>query len=88
MLEIMYATGIRVSEMVSIKLGDLADDYTSVLILNKGKSQRVVPFYQQGSNHLKKFLDISKFENKDKSIFLFPSNSKLGHITRNRFSDT
>ena len=39
MLEIMYATGIRVSEMVSIKIGDLADDYSSVLILNKGKSQ-------------------------------------------------
>ena len=85
MLEIMYATGIRVSEMVSIKIGDLADDYSSVLILNKGKSQRVVPFISKVQIILKKFLDISKFENKDKSIFLFPSNSKLGHITRNRF---
>ena len=85
MLEIMYATGIRVSEMVSIKLGDLADDYTSVLILNKGKSQRIVPFISKVQIILKKFLDTSKFENKDKSIFLFPSNSKLGHITRNRF---
>lgn len=85
MLEIMYATGIRVSEMVSIKIGDLADDYSSVLILNKGKSQRVVPFINKVQIILKKFLDISKFENNDKSIFLFPSNSKLGHITRNRF---
>ena len=46
-----------VSEMVSIKLGDLADDYTSVLILNKENPKELF-LYQQGSNHLKKLHQI------------------------------
>ena len=42
MMEILYATGIRISELVEIKNGDLSEDFSSVLIKGKGGKQRVV----------------------------------------------
>ena len=43
MLEILYATGIRISELVSLKVGDLSDDLSYMVILNKGERQRLIP---------------------------------------------
>ena len=85
MLEIMYATGIRVSELVSIKIGDLADDFSYVVIINKGKNQRVIPLILKVQEILKYYLSELEIDKNNDGIFLFPSNSKLGHITRNRF---
>ena len=83
MLEILYATGIRVSELVSLKVGDLADDLSYIIILNKGRRQRVVPLISNVQIILKKYLNTLESTNVKK--FLFPSISKFGHITRNRF---
>jgi integrase/recombinase XerD len=85
MLEIMYATGIRVSELVSIKIGDLADDFSYVVIINKGKNQRVIPLILKVQEILKDYLSALEIDKNNDGVFLFPSNSKLGHITRNRF---
>ena len=86
MLEMLYATGIRISELVSLKLGDISEDYSFIIILNKGRKERIVPLISKVQNLLKKYLNILK-GNKTKSIknYLFPSNSKSGHITRVRF---
>ena len=56
MLEILYATGIRVSELVSLKIGNLADDYSSIIILNKGSKERVVPLIVKVQHILKDIL--------------------------------
>ena len=86
MLEMLYATGIRISELVSLKLGDISDDYSFIIILNKGRKERIVPLISKVQNLLKKYLNILQ-DNKAKSNknYLFPSNSKSGHITRIRF---
>jgi len=86
MLEMLYATGIRISELVSLKLGDISDDYSFIIILNKGRRERIVPLISKVQNILKKYLNIL-LDNKAKSSknYLFPSNSKSGHITRIRF---
>ena len=86
MLEMLYATGIRISELVSLKLGDISDDYSFIIILNKGRKERIVPLISKVQNILKKYLNILQ-DNKTKSNknYLFPSNSKSGHITRIRF---
>ena len=86
MLEMLYATGIRISELVSLKLGDISDDYSFIIILNKGRRERIVPLISKVQNILKKYLNILQ-DNKAKSNknYLFPSNSKSGHITRIRF---
>ena len=84
MMEILYATGIRISELVEIKNGDLSEDFSSVLIKGKGGKQRVVPLFGKVKEVLKKYLFEKRHFN-IKSSFLFPSNSKFGHITRHRF---
>jgi len=86
LIEILYATGIRVSELVSIRLGDISDDYSSVIIRGKGGKQRSVPLFGKVMIVLKKYINfLNQLEQKKKSLFLFPSNSKFGHLTRNRF---
>jgi len=86
MLEMLYATGIRISELVSLKVGDISDDYSFIIILNKGRKERIVPLISKVQNVLIKYLKILQ-DNKAKSSknYLFPSNSKSGHITRIRF---
>ena len=86
MLEMLYATGIRISELVSLKLSDISDDCSFIIILNKGRRERIVPLISKVQNILKKYLNILQ-DNKAKSNknYLFPSNSKSGHITRIRF---
>ncbi len=86
MLEILYATGIRISELVSLKIGNISDDYSFLIILNKGRKERIVPLISNVQSILKKYLNNSR-DNKIKSSinYLFPSNSKLGHLTRVRF---
>ncbi len=86
MLEILYATGIRISELVGLKIGNISDDYSFIIILNKGRKERIVPLISRVQNILKKYLKILQ-NNKKKSgeNYLFPSNSKSGHLTRIRF---
>ena len=43
-LELLYATGIRVSELCGLDLGDLDDSRQTVLVLGKGNKQRAVPY--------------------------------------------
>ena len=84
MLEILYATGVRISELIKIKKGDINDDLSSILIKGKGGVFRVVPLFGRAIVTLKKYLK-SQEKIKLRNSFLFPSSSKDGHITRHRF---
>lgn len=88
MMEIMYATGIRVSELVGLKIASLKEDFSSILILGKGKKERYVPLTETAKaatiEYLKVRENLIKNESKG-SIFLFPTKSKSSHITRIRF---
>ena len=87
MIELLYATGVRVSELVSLKLGDINDDLSQIIINTKGNKERVIPIISSVKRQLNNYLNELKTDlNKKKGpIFIFPSNSKQGHITRNRF---
>lgn len=88
MMEIMYATGIRVSELVGLKIASLKEDFSSILILGKGKKERYVPLTETAKAAIIEYLKVREnlIKNESKgSIFLFPTNSKSSHITRIRF---
>ena len=88
MLEIMYGTGIRVSELINLKISSFRDDYSSILILGKGKKERFVPLTSIATKIIIKYLDVRQnfiSDNNNDFGYMFPSNSKSLHLTRIRF---
>jgi integrase/recombinase XerD len=57
MLELLYATGLRVSELVSLKLGQLSQDMGVVRILGKGSKERLVPVGEEALDWARKYVD-------------------------------
>ncbi len=88
LLEILYSTGIRVSELVTLKLSSIDGNMEFLIVKGKGRKERLLPILPKTRQILIKYLEIREFFLK-KNIkdygFLFPSNSNFGHFTRNRF---
>ena len=89
-IELLYATGVRVSELISIKLNNIDLNKSTILIDPplKGKSriERIVFFGSQTKFVLEKYLEYRKieFSKIDDSPWLFPSNGIEGYLTRRR----
>ena len=89
MIEILYATGIRISELVEMKLSSIYAEKNFLLIQGKGNKERLVPISESTEDKIRKFLEVrSEFlMNDSESKWLFPSKqSSSGHITRQRFN--
>lgn len=87
MLEILYATGIRVSELVSLKCSSFLDDGKFLLIKGKGDKERIVPLTEVAINAITKWLNIRQgIATVSQSEWLFPSTRRNQHITRERFA--
>ncbi len=59
-LEMLYATGIRVSELVSISLNDIDNHLGIVLVMGKGKKERYIPFGSFAEEALNAYTEISR----------------------------
>lgn len=84
MLEILYSTGLRVSELVSLKKANVDKEKEWISVIGKGDKERLVPLNNKSKQALEKWLATLPV----KSVFLFPTtlNAKSGHITRERFA--
>jgi len=70
-LELLYSSGVRVSELINIKLSDIDLNNERILILGKGNKERYVLFGDRCKNLLIKYLDESRiFLNKKDSEYL------------------
>lgn len=69
-LELMYATGVRVSELVNIKISDITRSNQSILVLGKGSKERIVYYNNVCKNILDKYLNIYPLLNKKQSEYL------------------
>lgn len=57
MLELLYATGLRVSELVSLKVGDVNLDVGYLMAFGKGSKERVVPMGESAQEWVKRYID-------------------------------
>jgi len=89
LLELLYATGLRVSELVSLPLSSVRGGERVMTVKGKGGRERMVPLTSTARTaldtyleHIKPYLE-SVASGKEP---LFPSRSKEGHLTRQRFA--
>jgi integrase/recombinase XerD len=86
MLETMYATGMRVSELINLQFNDLNLKDAYIIVLGKGKKERIVPLNDAAIKYLTIYLNEYRnniLKNKDSS-YLFISNARKP-ITRQGF---
>lgn len=56
-LELLYATGIRVSELTSIQVGDVDFHYSIIRVMGKGRKERIIPFGQFASLAMQDYIE-------------------------------
>jgi len=85
MLEVLYATGVRVSELVSIKVEDVNLDLGFILTLGKGSKERTVPLGKSAINWIRRYMAIRpRLVGKNSSPFLFVTGKGVP-LTRQSF---
>ncbi|KEJ88347.1 site-specific tyrosine recombinase XerD [Sulfitobacter donghicola] len=92
LMELLYATGMRVSELVGLPVSATRGDPRLLLIMGKGGKERMVPLSPDARDALAlwiKLRDENEAERAAKKLpasrFLFPSRGKEGHLTRHWF---
>ena len=93
MMELLYATGMRVSELVSLPVAATRGDPRLLLILGKGGKERMVPLSPPARAALAAWLtqrdadqaQANESRGQPPSRYLFPSRSSDGYLTRHRF---
>lgn len=80
MIELVYASGLRVSELCELPLTAILGD--KLLIHGKGAKERIVPMHAGAIAALQKWLAVRDDE---KSKYVFPGGGASGHITRDGF---
>lgn len=92
LMEVLYATGMRVTELVSLPVSSARGDPRMLLVLGKGGKERMVPLSPPAREALADWLrardeveEMVVAKGGQRSRFLFPSRGKSGHLTRHRF---
>lgn len=87
LLETLYATGLRVSELVSLPVSVARSDQRFLLVRGKGSKERIVPLSSKARDALQLYLDLrDKRADYEDNPWLFPSTSESGHLARQVFA--
>lgn len=90
LLEVLYATGLRVSELVGLPVSAITRDGRMLIVLGKGGKERMVPLTEPATLAVQAYLCVrdgylTGAASRLGSPWLFPSRSSEGHLTRVRF---
>jgi integrase/recombinase XerD len=87
LLEMLYATGMRVSELVQLPLSAVARDQDFIVVRGKGGRERLVPLTRKAREAIAAYKAVrnSFIPKGAESKWLFPSSGRRGHLTRQRF---
>jgi integrase/recombinase XerD len=93
LLEMLYATGLRVSELVGLPLSAISEGNQFIMVEGKGGRERMVPLSEPAQKAVARYLEVrNQFIGMDETAqrqapWLFPSRtSDSGHLTRQRFA--
>jgi integrase/recombinase XerD len=86
LLEILYATGLRVSELVALPASAARQDARMLMVRGKGNKERLVPLNGAAKTAMAKYLQLCEEAGPAKSKWLFPSFGDSGHLTRQHFA--
>ena len=92
LLEVLYATGLRVSELVALPLSAARSDARMIVVRGKGNKERLVPLNEASRRAMADYLaamqalKTDKQKNAASSKWLFPSFGESGHLTRQHFA--
>ena len=83
LMDLLYATGMRVTELVSLPVAAVRGNPDMILVRGKGGKERMVPLSPGARDAVILWLSVrDQDEAHTKSTFLFPSRGKQGHLTR------
>ena len=92
LIEVLYATGLRVSELVALPLSASRSDARMIVVRGKGSKERLVPLNEASRRAMADYLaameapKASNTANAAGSKWLFPSFGESGHLTRQHFA--
>jgi integrase/recombinase XerD len=85
MLEVLYSSGLRVSELVELKVGNIHSDIGFLRVVGKGNKERLVPIGREALKYLKIYLEEIRIhapshENFSSYVFLNRSGKKMSRV--------
>ncbi len=86
LVELLAATGLRVSELVGLKYGAVQAERDFLTIKGKGGRERMVPVSKRAQAVLRDYVDVLKSRADVQSVWLFPSHGQGGALTRQHFA--
>ncbi|MBP2147869.1 site-specific tyrosine recombinase XerD [Xanthobacter flavus] len=82
MVELLYASGLRISELVSLPAAAARAKGDAILVTGKGRKERLVPLSDPARAAMAAYLDARKAAGLEASRWLFPSSGESGYVTR------
>ena len=87
LLEVLYATGLRVSELVALPVSAARQDARMLVVRGKGDKERLVPLNESAKRAMADYLALlSAKAERVETKWLFPSFGESGHLTRQHFA--
>jgi integrase/recombinase XerD len=86
LLEVLYATGLRVSELVALPEAAARRDQRMLVVRGKGGRERMVPLNDSAKRAMVDYLALRTDAKAEKSKWLFPSFGESGHLSRQHFA--
>jgi len=87
LIEVLYATGLRVSELVALPISAARRDTRVIVVRGKGNKERLVPLNEAAKRAMVAYLNLlAEADGAGSSKWLFPSFGESGHLTRQHFA--
>ena len=79
MIEMLYATGMRISELINLKITDIDMNRSVIKVMGKGSKERLIPFGESASEALSNYLKIRK-DSPSKEVFISNRGKKISRV--------